>query len=806
MKAQESQFLPFLNGKKQFIIPIYQRTYSWHRDQCSQIWQDIVRAGNDQTMPGHFLGSIVYIQQGVILFGNVPQFLLIDGQQRLTTLVLLLTALAETPQKEEGLVKPEFKKEIYDSYLVNAFGKDEQRYKLLLTQSDSDLLKQIIDHPEKVSLLKTASPLVDNFLFFQEQLHLHQTELNIILQGLNKLFIVEISLNKENDNPQLIFESLNSTGMDLSQADLIRNYVLMGLDNDEQSRLYKEYWYPIEQKFRYTGTGDSFDRFMRDYLTLKQGTIPNIDKVYTTFKSYHRVISYKTTIQKIIEDIALYAEYFANMAFLHEEDPAIKQAMLDINALKVDVVYPFFLEIYDDYKHARLSKKDLLSLLRLIESYVFRRAICGIPTNGLNKMFSTLANEIDKTHYLESAQSTLMSKSGGSRFPGNDEFKSALVAKDIYNYPRRNYLLRKLENYERKELISVENCTIEHILPQNSRLSDEWRKELGTDWKEVQGKFLHTIGNLTLTAYNSALSDRPFSEKRTIDGGFDRSPLRLNQTGVAHVSCWNQAAIEQRAQLLAELACKVWALPPFSKSLNKSSIRIGRKPPLAEITGPAQHPLAGFVPEGFRVIQTTEKRFYLFRKVDNEWIQYGNGKNSWFTVSWEYVRAWIQAKQQKNEMPLGVGGEKILAVESSLKKEDAIGTDYLVLESADKSYSIADHPQLQGNMLIIFNELRKRLLNLSVAVREEFKKHYIAYKLTTNFADIEPQKMALYVYLNMPFEEIDDPLGLCEDLTRVGHHANGNIRIRLIGMHQLENVMYLIQQSFERQNTDEAVA
>ncbi len=806
MKAQEHQFLPFLNGKKQFIIPIYQRTYSWRREQCAQLWQDIVRVGTNPGMPGHFLGSIVYIQQGVILFGNVPQFLLIDGQQRLTTLLLLLAALAETSQEEQGTVDPEFRKEIYDSYLVNTFGKDEQRYKLLLTQSDREILKQIIDHPEKVLAIKTPSHLVDNYIFFQEQLHHHEIELDAILQGINKLFIVEISLNKEYDNPQLIFESLNSTGVDLSQADLIRNYVLMGLDNDEQSKLYKEYWYPIEQKFRYEGTGDAFDRFMRDYLTLKQGIIPNIDKVYVTFKQYHRSM-YKMPIREIVEDIARYAEYFANMAFLHEEDPDLKQAMRDINALKVDVAYPFFLEVYDDYKHGVLSKADCLAIIRLIESYVFRRAICGIPTNALNKVFVTLSKEIDKTRYLESVQSALFSKGGGSRFPHDDEFRGALVTKDVYNYPRRNYILRKMENYQRKELVAIENYTIEHIMPQNARISDAWKQELGSDWNVVHEKYLHTIGNLTLTGYNSALSDRPFYEKRTMQGGFDHSPLKLNES-VAHVEHWDQQAIEKRAAQLADLAINVWTFPALSsEQVNKYSSRVGRKTPLAEIIGPTEHPQAGFVPEGFKLVQASEKRFYLFRKVENEWVQYGNGKNPWFAISWDYARGWVQDKFQKNEMPLGVGGEKILTTVTPLKDDSEILTDYLVLESAaSKSYTLADHPALQGNILTLYNELRKRVLNLSVAVREEVKKFYIAYKLINNFVDVEPQKNALSLYLNMPFEEIDDPKGICEDVTKVGHHANGNIKIRLAGMHQLEDAMYLIQQAFERQNSDEAVA
>ena len=805
MKAQEHQFLPFLNGKKQFIIPIYQRTYSWQREQCEQFWNDIVRAGTDQDMPGHFIGSIVYIQHGVILFGNVPQFLLIDGQQRLTTLLLLLTALADKVERTPDPTGTFYKEDIYDSYIINKFGKDEQRYKLLLTQNDREVLKQIIDHPEEISSHTSTvpTPLIDNYLFFREQLQRGEVDLATILSGINKLIIVEISLHKDHDNPQLIFESLNSTGMDLSQADLIRNYILMGLDNDEQTQLYNEFWFPIEQKFRYNKNGDYFDRFMRDYLTLKLGSIPNIDKVYTTFKYYHRT-QYRVTIQEIVRDIARYAEYYANMAFLHEEDPDIKHVMRDINALKVDVAYPFFLHVYNDYKHNRLAKADLLAILRLIESYVFRRAICGIPTQGLNKVFTSLSAEIDKDHYVESVQTALYAKVGSGRFPRDDEFIAAFVTRDVYNSPRRHYVLSKLENYQRTEPVQIVNYTIEHIMPQSSSLSEAWQRELGPAWKDVQTRYLHTIGNLTLTEYSTQFSDRPFHEKRTMEGGFDHSPLRLNQS-VAHLERWDQSAIEKRAQLLAEEAINIWTIPTLSSEV--TNIYKQRKAALAELVGPINDPLAGFIPDGFKLIQTSEKRFYLYRLIDGKWIQYGNGKNAWFAISWDYARGWLQRVYRNNEMPLGIGGEKVEKPQAAQKAVEDQQDEFLVLENAseDKTYTIDDYPNLQGPMLSLFNELRRRILNLSVNVNEEYKKYYIAYKLQTNFVDVEPFKNSLALTMSIPFEEIDDPKGICEDVTHIGHHGNGQARIRLTSFDQLDDTMYIIQQAFDRQNSDVAL-
>lgn len=800
MKAQENQLLPFLNGKKQFLIPIYQRTYSWTREQCEQLWQDIIRAATDEDIPAHFLGSVVYIQRGLFHIANVPQLLLIDGQQRLTTLTLLLIALARAAQ-ETTLPTAVSHGDIYDSYLINQYGKDEQRYKLLLTQSDKDILIQLIDHPEKVPSTKTPSRLVENYLFFEEQIRRGTVDPDAIYLGISKLIIVDISLDKNYDNPQLIFESLNSTGMDLSQADLIRNYVLMGLDSPEQAQLYKDYWYPIEQKFRYGGNGDQFDRFMRDYLTLKQGTIPNIDKVYVTFKAYHRS-KMTTPLKEFVADITRYAEYFANMAFSHERESTIKQAMQDINTLKVDVAYPFLLEVYDDYINKRLSLADFVAIIRLVESYVFRRAICGIPTNALNKIFSTLAKEIDKEHYLESVQATFLSKVGSGRFPRDDEFRAAFVVKDVYNYPRRNYLLRKLEHYGRKERDPIEGYTIEHIMPQSDPLPLAWQQELGEHWKEVQARYLHTIGNLTLTGYNSELSTRPFQEKRDMEGGFAHSPIKLNWS-LAQREHWNKDAIEKRAAALSDEATKVWAIPQLAPTQISAYSKSSKKPPLAEITGPVEHSLAGFIPADFKLVQSSEKRFYLFRKVNDEWVQYGNGKNPWFTISWEYAKKWIKEKFQKNEIPLGVGGAKILPL-TPLDDGTSILTDYSNVEAANGSqkYTLNEHSFLQGNMLTLFEQLRKRILNLDVTVREEIKKHYIAYKITTNFVDVEPQKKRLRLTLNVPFDEIDDPKGLTKDLTGIGHYGNGNVEVSLTTLDQLEDIMELVRQAFEYHNED----
>ena len=545
MKATATNLLKFLQGTKQFIIPIYQRTYSWRISDCQQLWNDVLRVAQDDNILAHFLGSIVYVEKGIYHISSITQLLVIDGQQRLTTLSLLLIALGEELEESGRDITSEItKKKICNYFLFNAEETADARYKLLLTQSDRETLIHLLVGGEEPDPISTS--IKDNYHFFKEQINKSDIDPVSLYRGINKLVIVDIALEQQ-DNPQLIFESLNSTGMDLSQADLIRNYVLMGLDNAEQIRLYNTYWYRMERSFGQTQNVTLFNRFMRDYLTIKSGNgdIPNMDKVYTAFKVYHQSKS-NTPIEEIVEDIYRYSKYFTRMVLSCEKDPEIKKRFDDIKILEVNVVYPFLLEVYNDYEHHRLTREDFISILKLIESYVFRRLICGIPTHGLNKIFATFAKEIDKDHYLESVQAAFLQKSSGARFPRDEEIRAAFIARDIYNFRNRHYLLSKLENYKRKEWVNIDEYTIEHIMPQNERLSVDWQQELGPDWQEVQERYLHTIGNLTFTGYNSELSDRSFQEKRDMVGGFAHSPLQLNRD-LAEVAHWNAEEIEKRA-------------------------------------------------------------------------------------------------------------------------------------------------------------------------------------------------------------------------------------------------------------------
>src|SRR5258708_1944431 len=415
-------------------------------------------------------------------------------------------------------------------------------------------------------------------------------------------------------------------------------------------------------------------------------------------------------MEEIVADIYRYSKYFTRMVLTGEKDAELKRCFEDIQTLEINVAYPFLLEVYEDYDQQRISRADFIAILKLSESYVFRRFICGVPKHGLNKIFATLAREVDKEHYLESVQANFLQRSGSARFPRDEEFLAAFVVRDIYNYSRiRRYLLSKLENYQRKERVNVDEYTIEHILPQNPNLSVEWRNELGSNWQEIQEKYLHTIGNLTLTGYNTEMSDHSFLMKRDKTGsGLTYSPLHLN-SGLGQVERRDLIASEKRAQRLGRRALQIWELPGLTAEQINTYGRRSQKAPLVEVIGPVNHPLAGSIPYGYKILPEGEKKFYYYRLIENEWVQYGNGKAAWYAKSWAGIGKTVRETDRKNQKPRGIGGE----IDPRYSRA---GRDTITQNGDDindkNNYTLDSYPYLQGVMLTLFESLRKRILNL----------------------------------------------------------------------------------------------
>lgn len=686
MDARKGNIFEILNGNKQFLIPVYQRYYSWDIEQCRRLWNDIVDM-QKRNKAGHFVGSIVNIAEQAMPTG-VQKYMIIDGQQRMTTLTLLLLALRDyaIQHPEDTTINS---RRIDNMLLRNEYEVGDERYKLLLTETDRDILIRLVE--SKPIPDGTKSRLIDNYKFFSGKIADRDLQPAEIYESIGKLQIVNITLDRTMDDAQAIFESLNSTGKELSESDLIRNYVLMGLEPSEQTYVYEHLWRPMEQLFVYETQDSVMDSFFRHYLTMKLTRIPKQGRVYEEFKLYHLNCEFGT-IRELCQDLLNYAKFYTDIVFKQSNNAELKRLYEDIVDLRMEVSYPFLLKVHNDCAEGTITEDNLKEILRLCISYVLRRSICDIPTNSMNKTFATLRNSIRPDDYMNSVKAFFVLQDTYKEFPDNDKFMAAFMSRDIYTMRARNYILSRLENFGNKAPIIIENYTIEHIMPQNTSLSPEWQHDLGVNWKEIQKTYIHTIGNLTLTAYNSEMSDRPFMDKMNMPGGFKESALRLNAY-LVKLTEWNEDHIKERAQQLAAKAVQIWPYPSLTN---------------AELA------------------------------------------------------------------------------------------PYTAEEKSAPKYTLETY-DINAFTKILFETLDRRIMNLSPAVKREYKKLYIAYKLDTNFVDIVVQKQRLRISVNMKFSEVYDPNGICRDVTGLGRWGNGDVELFMEHTSDIDRVMEIIEQSYKLQ-------
>lgn len=690
MDIDKGSIYQLLNGQYQYIIPVYQRKYSWLAEvQCARLWKDIVNMVK-QHKQHHFVGSIVSVAEKYSLMG-VQKRLIIDGQQRMTTLSILMIALRDYLVEQGAGEEVE---ENINMVLKNPSRKGDDAYKMLLTDTDRDIMIKLVD---KLPIGEDEdSKIYTNYLYFKQKVAEGILTPDEVYESISKLDIVGIVLDRaQGDDPQLIFESLNSTGMDLSKSDLIRNYILMGLDNDEQKSIYNNYWKPFEKNFPTQDGTDRMDRFFRDYLTMKKGVFIKFDTIYDVFKDYAENSEFSKQ-EELAEDIMIYGDLYTNITSEEKKLPLSQQTLKpifkEIRILRMEVVYPFLLKVYYDFSKGMITLDEFVRILKLTIAYVVRRTVCEIPTNSMNKTFTTLKNEIRPDDYLNSVEAAFFYLDTYKRFPDDKEFKECLCKRNMYSIRISNYMYVKMENEGNKETIPYEGYTIEHILPQNKNMRKEWKDALGENYEEIQAQYINNLGNLTLTRYNSEMGDKPFSEKLEV---YKESAMHMLNKYVVQQTTWNKETIEERASKLAECACKAWVYPSMSEE--------------------------------------------------------------------------VKTKYQKTEEPV------------------------------QKTYDLGQYDFSNGMVEILYHKLHEAILQVEPKAKVEYKKLYIAYKLKTNFVDIVVQKSRLRLAINLDFDEVYDPSGICRDVTDLGRWGNGDVEIGFDSLSMLDSVIEIIKQAIEKQ-------
>ena len=557
MEARKIKLLEFIgNGKKTFNIPVYQRNYDWKEEQCRKLFEDIQNIVKSDYEIEHFLGTVVFVSSKSEM--NFNEYVLIDGQQRITSIMLLLKVLHEKVTDEND------KEEIWEEYLINKRVPEENlRIRLKPVESDGMPYKKLIEEND-VSL---TSNVCKNYRLFEKLIQESNYSAEEIYKALGKIELVYIQLEKgkKSENPQMIFESLNSTGLSLTQGDLIRNYLLMNHEYEKQKMLYKNFWLEIEKRI----TNEKISDFVRDYLTMKNGSISNKDKVYDDFKKYIKQNNENMDEEGILEELKTYSEYYS--WFLNGNSPnnKINEKLSEFRYLRNTTVYPLILSVFEDtYSYKNINENELLDILNLLISYIFRRSVCGYTTNSLNKVFASIVVLLKSRDIYKQIEKGLMSKS----FPGDEEFRAEFIKCNFYKKGTEfcKYTLKLLETFENKEQTDMENITIEHIMPQT--LNSEWRIELGSKFEQIHSEYINTIGNLTLTGYNPELSNKNFELKKRY---YEESNIKMSRE-IANYDKWKDTEIKDRAEQLFEKAKRIWKLPQGYDNKNIDNLEYGK--------------------------------------------------------------------------------------------------------------------------------------------------------------------------------------------------------------------------------------
>ncbi|GAK50154.1 uncharacterized conserved protein [Candidatus Moduliflexus flocculans] len=540
MKASQTNFHPIIEGVKQYVIPLFQRHYTWEKAQWETLWNDLMELYEAEQPRNHFIGSLVTMPTTSVPEG-VTKFLLIDGQQRLTTIFILLALLRD---KAREVQENKFAEEIHQTFIVNHFKDGIDYYKLHPTQKDQQAFRDIIQGKRPIS---NQCQIHQAYEYFEKQLRRNSVDIRSFTKIITGSLSVVSILLENDDNPYLVFESLNAKGQTLTQADLIRNYFLMRIHVNTQETMYAEYWEPMQRDL-----GEDLTEFIRHYLMKDGGEFVKTNDIYFVVKERLAkldIIGYLKNLSRFA------AHYHKLLSPEHEQHAGIRRMLSRLNRIEATTAYPFLLNCYDDYVEAHISSEDFIAILQVVENFMIRRFVCNVPTNQLNKIFPPLYTQAKATAgtFIEAIKTILQTK----QYPKDAEFMKNLLESKLYgggNRANRTRLILETleESFGHKEQVTFDNLSIEHVMPQT--LTDAWQKHLGEDWEITHELYLHTLGNLTLTAYNSELSNDDFQQKRLY---LIKSHLELN-TYFQTVFSWGKEEIEKRSSELAEAILALW--------------------------------------------------------------------------------------------------------------------------------------------------------------------------------------------------------------------------------------------------------
>ena len=557
MKAGEVIFQDLLNGKLQYRVPLFQRTYSWEEDNWQRLWDDILEVYALENPCTHFLGAIVTLPIPDSP-EHVNKFMLIDGQQRLTTLFILLSVIRERASTND--TTQQLAEQIQDECLANKYAaRQDERNKLQPTQADRMAFKAVLNGDS----FDQRSRIIDARTFFRKVLELgdfdgEEIDLKKLKSCLTDyLNLVSIRLD-QNDSPHRIFESLNNTGMALTASDLVRNYVFMQLADDEEmlKSVYHSHWLPMQRRTEDEDGKSHLSNFFWRFLMMA-GELPRYDEVYQGMHDWvdkHQAAGH--SISDALAEINRFSQHYVKLwcPNPNETSPDIRAQMERINQWEVDVAYPFLLTVMEEREKGALDEEAVLRILTMIESYVVRRTVCGIPTNRLRRVFARMSKHVlEADDFVISAMEYLAK----NEWPMDDEFREKFLTTRIYyssRLPRTRLFLTSLEqSFDHHEPIEMsDTITIEHIMPQT--LSDEWREHLGENVDQTHGIYLHTIGNLTYSGYNSEMGNQPFDQKRNV---LKQSHFEMNRQ-IIESEQWTRNEITDRAAAMADRALVIW--------------------------------------------------------------------------------------------------------------------------------------------------------------------------------------------------------------------------------------------------------